>query len=114
MSYSPIFAITPKPITRQEAAPVDNPRYRAWIRTFPCVVCNSARRIEAAHTGAHGLGQKSDSMKCLPLCERCHRTGPDSYHASAATFADRHQLDIPNLIEQFNELWAEKQRRRAA
>ena len=93
---------------------MDNPRYRAWIRTFPCVVCGSARRIEAAHTGAHGLGQKSDSMKCLPLCERCHRTGPQAYHRSAATFAEVHKLDIPNLIEQFNTLWDEKQRRRRA
>ena len=107
------FTIRPKPITRQEA-PVDNPRYRAWIRTFPCVVCGSARRVEAAHTGPHGLGQKSDSRQCIPLCRYHHRIAEDSYHASALTFAAKHYLDIPNLIVQFNELWAERERRRAA
>lgn len=114
MSYPPIFGIAPKPITRQER-PVDDPRYRAWIRTFPCVVCGSARRIEAAHTGPRGLGQKSDSKKCLPFCFGCHQDKPDSYHKiGPVAFAAKHQLDIPNLIAQFNELWAIREARRAA
>jgi hypothetical protein len=63
--------------------PMRDRRYLAWIRTLPCVVCGSTRRIEASHTGPHGLGQKSPDSSAIPLCYRHHRTGPDSYHRLA-------------------------------
>ena len=50
--------------------PQRDPRYLAWIRTQPCVVCGSARGIEASHTGPHGLGQKSPDTSAIPLCYR--------------------------------------------
>jgi hypothetical protein len=60
--------------------PARNPRYLAWIRTHPCVVCGASRGIEASHTGPHGLGQKSPDSSAIPLCAKHHRTGNDSYH----------------------------------
>ena len=60
--------------------PQRSPRYLAWIRTQPCGVCGSTRRIEASHTGPHGIGQKSPDTSAIPLCAKHHRTGPESYH----------------------------------
>ena len=60
--------------------PARNPKYLAWIRTHPCVVCGGSRGIEASHTGPHGLGQKSPDSSAIPLCAKHHRTGNDSYH----------------------------------
>jgi len=56
------------------------PEYRAFVRQFPCCACGVCFGIEAAHTGAHGLGQKSSDRSCIPLCASCHRTGQWALH----------------------------------
>jgi len=79
--------------------PVRNSRYLEWIRTLPCSVCRATRAVEAAHTGPHGLGQKSSDLCAIPLCVRHHRTGDDSYHKiGPRKFAEVHQLDIPAMV----------------
>ena len=79
--------------------PVRNPKYLAWIRTLPCLVCGATRGIEASHTGPHGLGQKSPDTSAIPLCARHHRTGKDSYHKlGPRKFAELHDLDIPAVV----------------
>ena len=84
--------------------PQRNPRYLAWIRTHPCVVCGSWRGIEAAHTGPHGLGQKSPDTSAIPLCAKHHRTGNDSYHRlGPRRFAQAHNLDIPAIVRKLNQ-----------
>ena len=83
--------------------PQRNPRYLAWIRTHPCLVCGSKRGIEAAHTGPHGLGQKSPDSSVIPLCAKHHRTGNDSYHRlGPRRFAELHNLDIPAIVRRLN------------
>ena len=80
--------------------PARNPRFLAWIRTLPCLVCGRTMGIEAAHTGAHGLGQKSSDMSAIPLCRRHHRTGPDSYHKLGARAFERyHRLGLHAVAE---------------
>jgi hypothetical protein len=114
MSYQTAYSIRPKPMARAEA-PTDDPRYRAWIRTFPCVACGAYRKIEASHTGPHGLSQKSDSRTCLPLCEACHRTGNKSLHAlGPVRFEEVHVLSIAAWVAYFNRLWDARNARRAA
>src|SRR5712691_3617244 len=77
--------------------------YLAWIRTQPCVVCRATRWIEAAHTGPHGLGQKSPDSSAIPLCTKHHRTGKDSYHKlGPRKFAQIHNLDIPTIVRKLN------------
>ena len=79
--------------------PVRNPGYLRWIRTLPCAVCRTTRGVEAAHTGPHGLGQKSSDLSAIPLCARHHRTGPDSYHKlGPRKFAEVHQLNVPAIV----------------
>lgn len=79
--------------------PVRNPGYLEWIRTLPCSVCRTTRGIEAAHTGPHGLGQKSSDLSAIPLCTRHHRTGEDSYHKlGPQKFAAVHRLNIRIIV----------------
>jgi hypothetical protein len=79
--------------------PVRSPQYLQWIRTLPCSVCRRTRGVEAAHTGPHGLGQKSSDLSAIPLCARHHRSGDDSYHKlGPRKFGDVHQLNIPAMV----------------
>ena len=83
--------------------PVRNPKYLAWIRTHPCVVCGASRGIEASHTGPHGLGQKSPDSSAIPLCAKHHCTGNDSYHKlGPRKFSLVHGLDIPEIVRKLN------------
>ena len=79
--------------------PVRSPGYLEWIRTLPCSVCHRTRGVEAAHTGPHGLGQKSSDLSAIPLCARHHRTGDDSYHKlGPRKFAEVHQVNLPAIV----------------
>ena len=79
--------------------PVRNPGYLQWIRTLPCSVCGTRRAVEAAHTGPHGLSQKSSDLSAIPLCGRHHRTGDDSYHKlGPRKFAEVHRLDLRAIV----------------
>ena len=79
--------------------PVRNPGYLQWIRNLPCSVCRTIRAVEAAHTGPHGLGQKSSDLSAIPLCARHHRTGHDSYHKlGPRKFAEVHQINIRAIV----------------
>jgi hypothetical protein len=89
------------PLVAQELRikPVRNPGYLHWIRSIPCAVCRTRRGIEAAHTGPHGISQKSSDFSAIPLCARHHRTGEDSYHRlGPRRFREVHGLDIPALV----------------
>ena len=84
-------------------SPQRNRKYLAFVRSQPCCVCGSTRGVEAAHTGPHGLGQKSPDSSCIPLCRTHHTTGNDSYHALGPwRFAEYHQLNIPAWIAKLN------------
>ena len=83
--------------------PVRSLKYLAWIRTQPCLVCGSTRWIEAAHTGPHGLGQKSPDTSAVPLCAMHHRTGKDSYHRlGPRKFGEAHNLDLAAIVRRLN------------
>ena len=79
--------------------PIRNPGYLQWIRTLPCSVCRTTPAVEAAHTGPHGLSQKSSDLCAISLCVRHHRTGDDSYHKlGPRKFAEVHQLNIWTIV----------------
>lgn len=78
-------------------------KYLAWIRTLPCLICGRTMGIEAAHTGPHGVGQKSPDRSAIPLCARHHRTGRDSYHRlGPRVFERRHAIDIRAVVARLN------------
>ena len=90
--------------------PVRDPAYLRFIRALPCVACLRTWSVEAAHTGAHGIGQKSCDLKTIPLCRRCH----PAFDAEPREFAETWKLDIPALIARFNEFYRTKLKGRAA
>jgi hypothetical protein len=94
----------------QGAKPVRDPDYKRFIKHLPCVACLRTWSVDPAHTGAHGIGQKSDDLQCIPLCRRCHA----AFDADPREFADLWKLDIPALIRRFNEFYNAKLKGRAA
>jgi hypothetical protein len=79
--------------------PARDPAYLALIRQLPCVVgsvCYGA--VEAAHTGPHGMGQKSSDYSTVPLCVTHHRLGDLSLHKlGPGKFSAVHGIDLYRL-----------------
>ena len=98
-----IFGIRPGKLYRG-SKPSRDIEYRRFIKRLPCVACLRTWWIDPAHTGPHGIGQKSCDFSCIPLCRPCHR----EFDANPRAFAERHQLDIPALIAMFNHFYQEK------
>ena len=83
--------------------PVRNPAYLQWIRSLPCLVCRTTRGVEAAHTGPHGISQKSSDLSAIPLCGRHHRNGDDSYHRlGPRKFGEVHGLNIRAIVSRLS------------
>ena len=62
-------------------------------------MCRTTRAVEAAHTGPHGLGQKSPDWSAIPLCARHRRTGDDSYHKlGPRKFSEVHHLNMTAVV----------------
>src|SRR5438270_12171018 len=98
------YSIRPKPL-QASIPPVRDRKYLAFIRSHPCCVCKSWIRVEAAHTGPRGMGQKSDDRQTIPLCSKHHRDSKLSYHRMGRGSFERHyMLDIGSLVEQLNEV----------
>lgn len=74
------YQVRPRPNSYRREKPARNEAYLAFLRRLPCAACGSARLVEAAHTGPHGLGQKSADVDAIPLCFHCHRGDADSLH----------------------------------
>ena len=77
--------------------------YRRWISSLGCCVdsCSAARRrVDACHTGCRGLGQKTSDLSCVPFCRRHH----EQFDLSPRAFADKHGLDIPELVQALNQI----------
>ena len=107
------YQIRPRPGSYLRGKPVRNERYLAFIRRFACAACGSARLVEAAHFGPHGLGQKAPDADALPLCIHCHRLDGDSLHnVGPEQFASDHALNVPKLIARYNAAWIAYQLRR--
>jgi hypothetical protein len=102
------FQIAPGPIY-SGSTPVRDAKYRAFIRRQASVVSGFGP-CDPCHTGPHAAGQKSSDLHCIPLTRREH----ERFDADPHGFAAHHQLDIPNLIAQFNELYQIEVKGRAA
>jgi hypothetical protein len=85
----------------------EDPEYRAWIRQQPCLICQSTRGVEAAHTGWHGMSARTEDRACVPLCRKHHRTAPDSYHQlrPEPRFERAHGISLAAEVRKRNEAW---------
>lgn len=82
---------------RLERAPVRDPKYLAWIRTFPCIVCFSMRHAEPCHTpGEKGTSQKDNDRRTVPMCARHHR---EQHQKGWRRFLQKYDLDLEFWID---------------
>ena len=87
------------PPTKQAAVPF--PLYQYTYFRIPKSHRNHPQN--KAHTGPHGIGQKSPDSFAIPLCARHHRTGNDSYHRlGPRKFCEKHNLDILAIVRRLN------------
>ncbi len=123
----------PKKRKGKRRGPLRDPKYRAYIRKIPCLVCwpdfwlDVAVHIsrgefgwsptfmpgtvqktptECAHVGKRGLGQKCSDYETLPLCAEHHRTGPESHHVLGKAFWAHHGLDKEVVIAELQRLYS--------
>lgn len=74
--------------------PVRDEAYRRFVRSFACSVCARCWRVDACHTGPHGISQKACDWTCIPLCRVHHR----EYDRNPRGFAAAHGLDVATVI----------------
>lgn len=99
--------------------PVIDPKYRAFVRTFACVVCshgalvlyvdsdrNQQSSTECCHVGLRGLGQRCSDIESLPLCAFAHHTrGVWSVHTLGKRFWSHHGLSRGSLLAELQDLY---------
>lgn len=76
------------------------PNYRKFVRALPCAICSKTWGVEACHSGAHGIGQKSPDTSCIPLCAKHHRdseVGLD--RIGRAAFEDLHGVSVARIVK---------------
>lgn len=106
--------------------PVRDRKYRAWIRTQPCIVPNCLckapsspleswhRKVECCHQGDHGQAQKAPDDRAFPMCRWMHLLARDAYHNKARGWFERHGIDIEKEVLRLRERYAREVLKRAA
>lgn len=98
----------PRPIRRHPRRnQAEDPAYRAWIITLPCVVCQrygyrQTTRTEGHHHGPRGLSQKAPDRRLLPICIVHHQSGSTAIHVLGRRFAEYHGIDLEAEIARLN------------
>ncbi len=96
----------------QREVPVRDAKYLAFIRMLPCVACGKKKwRMEAMHTGMHGLGQKASDLDALPGCHECHR---ELHKIGPVRFQFKYSVSFDDLRAKFNSFYQSKLKGRAA
>ena len=90
---------------------VDDPHYRAWIHTQPCIVHGEkCRWVEQHH-----VGRPRNDYRSVPLCEWLHRTGPDAVTTiGQRRFEAKFGVSFAAAIAGLNEEYRLYKARRAA
>lgn len=101
------MGIAPGPIYQRQK-PVRDPDYRRFVKALPSAV-SGRYGCDPAHTGAHGIGQKSSDLSCIPLTRVEHR----EYDANPIAFCEKHGLNLPKLIARLNRAYEIKTGRAA-
>lgn len=64
-----------RPVPKPQG-PARAPKYLAFVRLKPCLLCGAPGPSHAHHHGPRGTGQKTDDYRTIPLCAADH----DGYH----------------------------------
>lgn len=84
--------------------------FLAFIRSLPCVICRRTFRVEAAHVGQRGLGQKCSDRETIPLCAFHHREGKHAHHRLGKNFWTYWNLDRYGIIAKYQRAYDETER----
>jgi len=79
---------------------VDDPAYRRWIHTQPCIIHGEkCRWVEMHH-----IGRPRSDDRGVPLCEWLHRTGPYAVtKIGRRAFEELFQVSFEAAIQGLNE-----------
>jgi hypothetical protein len=85
-----VFKPKRRKIVRSGGIP-PNEAHLDLIRSLECVLSEDprhtcSRRIEAAHLGNRGRGQKAPDETAVPMCDSAHRTGQKALQKGEKTF----------------------------
>lgn len=79
------------PIKKKRPKERDEPLYRAWIRTHPCIISlNCWGPIDCCHVTSRGAGGK-DRGNTVPMCRGHHQ---EQHRIGVYTFEQRYDLDL--------------------
>ncbi len=96
--------------------------YLDWLATLECIqpkcYCKNPlgseqglslymRKVEAAHTGPHGIAQKAPDGDAIPLCRWAHQEAKDAQGKSRTWFAD-HGLDRDAVLAEFRKRYEQE------
>jgi hypothetical protein len=96
----------PRKTRTRKRGPARCAKYRAWVRSLPCLVRRCKGKAEAAHTGPHALGQKSSDFTAVPLCVRHHREGPRALDKiGRPKFEKIYKVSIEETVKEMNQTW---------
>ena len=75
-AVSPTVATRPKRTSRKRVdntgrGPLRYPKYRAWVKTKPCIFCGRKAQ-DPHHVGSKGYGQQTDDTKIVAVCRKAH------------------------------------------
>lgn len=100
-TFIPTYSLKPQPKTKR----VMNTRYIEWIKTLPCLVCQSKFPSDPHHVvpeGHGGKGVKVDDTRTIPLCHEHHM----EYHTQGRrTFASKYGCDYEDIVARLNNVW---------
>jgi len=95
---------TPAAPNKHRTAPTRAAEHMAWVRTCECHQCGLYGASEAHHCFHHRYGnRKASDWLTIPLCEQCHREGPDAIHRIKRTWMERNGPDY-GLVPWYLEL----------
>jgi hypothetical protein len=81
----------------------ENREYLNFIKSKPCCICETRKKIDPHHTKSKGSG--GSDLTAIPLCRRHHRICHDS---GIETFQKKHQIDFKEiklgLLQDFIEM----------
>lgn len=68
-----------------------NPDHLEMIRGLQCILSDDPRhkcsgRVESAHLGYRGRGQKAPDETAAPMCRSAHTSGKNAFHKGEKTF----------------------------
>jgi hypothetical protein len=80
--------------------PIRSKERLAFIRSLPCCVSGRTDRVEAAHVGRRGMGQKSSDFETIPLNVLYHR---EQHRIGLRAFCRTYSLNLDELLTMLNE-----------